>query len=104
MGKTNACLRFFSENNFQAEKQKITDSLNVVNDAVNSVEKHQDEWFDKLAKSLRAEIKTREANTDSIQKQISDLDAKFAEALILIDKEVQVWQMGPQNDRLEDIT
>ena len=77
----NAC--FFK----QAEKQKITDSLNVVNEAINSVERHQDEWFDKLTKSLRAEIKTREANGDQLHKKIADLDTKFVEALSLIERE-----------------
>ncbi|XP_075246012.1 uncharacterized protein LOC142339670 isoform X2 [Convolutriloba macropyga] len=71
----------------KAEKQKITDSLNVVNEAINSVERHQDEWFDKLTKSLRAEIKTREANGDQLHKKIADLDTKFVEALSLIERE-----------------
>ena len=66
----------------------------MVNEAVNSVEKHQDEWFDKLTKSLRAEIKTREANTESVYKKINDLDAKFAEALSIMDQENKLKQPG----------
>ena len=87
-----SCFRFLKSKTeifrFQAEKQKVTDSLNVINDGLLSVEKHQDEWFEKLTKSLRAEIKTRENISDNVDKQISDMDKKFAEALTLVEEKV----------------